>query len=109
MLGRRRDALVEVPKLLGAYIAAAGILEDRKGSPFRSARGHNGSVSSDKAMLTGCLARDRPRREIGLASPRRSAITPFAQPGSLPTSPTVARSSTGRDRGTPKPPHDKCP
>jgi hypothetical protein len=43
MLGQRRDALVEAPKLLGAYIAAAGILEDRKGSPFRSARGPNGT------------------------------------------------------------------
>jgi hypothetical protein len=50
VLGRRRDPLVEAPQLLGAYIAAAGILEDRKGSPFRSARGPNGSVSSDKAM-----------------------------------------------------------
>ena len=50
MLGRRRDPLVETSEPLGAYIAAAGILEDRKGSPFRSARGPNGSVSADKAM-----------------------------------------------------------
>ena len=50
VLGRRRDPLVETSEPLGAYIAGAGILEDRKGSPFRSARGPNGSVSADKAM-----------------------------------------------------------
>src|SRR6185437_6775391 len=35
---------------LRAYIDAAGIVEDRKGWLFRTARGHNGTVLSDKAM-----------------------------------------------------------
>jgi hypothetical protein len=35
---------------LRAYIDAAGIAEDRKGFLFRTARGHNGSILSDKAM-----------------------------------------------------------
>jgi site-specific recombinase XerD len=35
---------------LRAYIDAAGIAEDRKGWLFRTARGHNGKVLSDKAM-----------------------------------------------------------
>ena len=33
---------------LRAYIDAAGIAEDRKGWLFRTARGHNGKVLSDK-------------------------------------------------------------
>jgi integrase/recombinase XerD len=33
-----------------AYIDAAGIAEDRKGWLFRTARGHNGSALSDRAM-----------------------------------------------------------
>ena len=35
---------------LRAYIDAAGIVEDRKGWLFRTARGHNGSALSHKAM-----------------------------------------------------------
>jgi integrase len=35
---------------LRAYIDAAGIVEDRKGWLFRTARGHNGSTLSDKPM-----------------------------------------------------------
>src|ERR1700716_33010 len=35
---------------LRAYIDAAGIVEDRKGWLFRTARGHNGSSLSDKPM-----------------------------------------------------------
>src|SRR4051794_7992461 len=35
---------------LRAYIDAAGIAEDRKGWLFRTARGHNGKVLSDKPM-----------------------------------------------------------
>ena len=35
---------------LRAYIDAAGIAEDRKGWLFRTARGHNGTVLSDKPM-----------------------------------------------------------
>jgi integrase len=37
---------------LRAYIDAAGIVEDRKGWLFRTARGHNGSSLSDKAMAS---------------------------------------------------------
>jgi site-specific recombinase XerD len=33
-----------------AYIAAAGIAEDRKGWLFRTAKGHNGTVLADKPM-----------------------------------------------------------
>lgn len=40
-------ALAEV---LRVYIDAAGVLEDRKGWLFRTARGRNGSASSDKPM-----------------------------------------------------------
>src|SRR3984893_4164458 len=35
---------------LRAYIDAAGIAEDRKGWLFRTSRGHDGNVLSDKAM-----------------------------------------------------------
>jgi integrase/recombinase XerD len=35
---------------LRAYIGAAGIVEDRKSWLFRTARGHNGSILSDKPM-----------------------------------------------------------
>jgi hypothetical protein len=35
---------------LRAYIDAAGIVDDRKGWLFRTARGHNGSTLSDKPM-----------------------------------------------------------
>jgi len=35
---------------LHAYINAAGIADDRKGWLFRTARGHNGKVLSDKPM-----------------------------------------------------------
>jgi site-specific recombinase XerD len=37
---------------LRAYIDAAGIVEDRKGWLFCTARGHNGSSLSDKAMAS---------------------------------------------------------
>jgi site-specific recombinase XerD len=37
-------------ELLHAYIAAAGIAEDRKGWLFRTAKGHNGTVLADKPM-----------------------------------------------------------
>src|SRR3954466_11311679 len=35
---------------LHAYIGAAGIIEDRKGWLFRTARGHKGSALSEKPM-----------------------------------------------------------
>jgi integrase len=35
---------------LHAYIGAAGIADDRKGWLFRTARGHNGSMLSEKLM-----------------------------------------------------------
>ena len=42
-----RHALAEA---LRAYVDVAGLAEDRKGWLFRTARGHNGSVLSDKPM-----------------------------------------------------------
>ena len=49
-------------KALRAYIDAAGIAEDRKGWLFRTARGHNGSTLSDRAMSqpdAWCMIRRR--------------------------------------------------
>jgi hypothetical protein len=41
------------PRSLRAYIDAAGMVEDRKGWLFRTARGHHGSTLSDKPMSAG--------------------------------------------------------
>ena len=46
-------AITRSPRSLRAYIDAAGIVEDRKGWLFRTARGHNGSTLSDKPMSAG--------------------------------------------------------
>jgi integrase len=56
---------------LRAYIDAAGIAEDRKGWLFRTARGHNGSVLSDKAMVQPDAWRMIRRRAAaaGIAAP----------------------------------------
>ena len=51
-----------IAEALHAYINAAGIAEDRKSFLFRTARGHHGTVLSDKPMSpAGRLAGD-PRR-----------------------------------------------
>ena len=50
---------------LRAYIDAAGLAEDRKGWLFRTARGHNGKVLSEKPIPTRCLADDPPARGGG--------------------------------------------
>jgi integrase len=89
MLGRHRNPLAESPQLLGAYIAAAGIREDRKGSPFRSARGPTGGVSSDKAMSRRDAWRmiGRGAKAAGIAAPicnhtfRATGITAYLSNG----------------------------
>src|SRR5437868_336110 len=45
----RCRAITPLPRRCGP-IDAAGIAEDRKGWLFRTARGHNGSILSDKPM-----------------------------------------------------------
>ena len=51
---------------LRAYIDAAGIVEDRKGWLFRTARGHNGDRAIRQAdEPAGCLAHDPPARQGG--------------------------------------------
>jgi integrase len=79
---------------LHAYIAAAGIAEDKKGWLFRTAKGHRATVLSDKPM-------DQADAWCGVApkqpaSWRRSAITASEQPALPPISPTAGRWSTRR-------------
>jgi site-specific recombinase XerD len=81
---------------LRAYIHAAGIVEDRKGWLFRTARGHNGSSLSDKPMSQPDVWRMIRRRAAAAGIAARSVVTRSAPPGSPPTSPTAARSSTRR-------------
>jgi site-specific recombinase XerD len=50
---------------LRAYIDAAGIAEDRKGWLFRTARGHNGKILSDKPMSQSDAWRMIRRRALG--------------------------------------------
>src|ERR1700734_546898 len=50
---------------LRAYIDAAGIAEDRKGWLFRTARGHNGTLLSDKPMRQPDAWRMIRRRALG--------------------------------------------
>jgi site-specific recombinase XerD len=79
---------------LRAYIDAAGIADDRKGWLFRTARGHNGKVLSDKPMTqpdAWRMIRGAPRPP---ASRRKSAAIPSARPGSPPIFPTAERAST---------------
>jgi integrase len=74
---------------LRAYIDAAGIVEDRKGWLFRTARGHNGSVLSDKAMNQPDVWRMIRRRaaaagiaaEIGCHTFRATGITAYLSNG----------------------------
>jgi integrase len=77
---------------LHAYIAAAGLTEDRKGWLFRTARGHNGSALSDKPMSQPDTWRMIHRRAAaaGIAAPigfhtfRATGITAyFANGGAL--------------------------
>ena len=80
-------ALAEV---LCAYIDAASIAEDRKGSLFRTARGHNGSALSDKSMSPPDAWRMIRRRaaaagiaaaEIGCHTFRATGITAYLANG----------------------------
>ena len=74
---------------LHAYIDAAGIAEDRKGFLFRTARGHNGTVLSDKPMSQPDAWRMIRRRAAaaGIAAPigchtfRATGITAYLANG----------------------------
>jgi site-specific recombinase XerD len=74
---------------LHAYINAAGIAEDRKGFLFRTARGHNGTVLSDKPMSQPDAWRMIRRRaavagiaaEIGCHTFRATGITAYLSNG----------------------------
>ena len=104
---------------LHAYINAAGIAEDRKGFLFRTARGHNGTVLSDKAMSQPDAWRMIRRRaaaagiaaEIGFHTFRATGITAYLSNGGALSTPrkwrrTRARappsSTTGRKNGSPR-------
>jgi integrase len=68
---------------LHAYIAAAGIAEDRKGWLFRTARGHKADTLADRAMSQSdawCMIRRRVKTagiaaEIGCHTFRATGIT----------------------------------
>jgi integrase/recombinase XerD len=74
---------------LRAYIDAAGIVEDRKGWLFRTIRGHNGSISSDKPMSQPDAWRMTGRRvvaagiaaEIGCHTFRATGISAYLANG----------------------------
>jgi site-specific recombinase XerD len=74
---------------LRAYIDAAGIVEDRKGWLFRTARGHNGGILSDKPMSQPDAWRMIRRRgagagiaaEIGCHTFRATGITAYLANG----------------------------
>jgi integrase len=74
---------------LRAYIDAAGIVEDRKGWLFRTARGHDGSVLSNRAMSQPDAWRMIRRRAAvaGIAAPignhtfRATGITAYLANG----------------------------
>ncbi|HWX29903.1 MAG TPA: tyrosine-type recombinase/integrase, partial [Steroidobacteraceae bacterium] len=77
---------------LRAYIDAAGIAEDRKGWLFRTARGHNGSALSDKAMSQPDAWRMIRRRAAAAGIAAEIGCHTFRATGI--TSPTAARSNT---------------
>jgi integrase len=74
---------------LRTYIEAAGIVEDRKGWLFRTARGHDGSTLSDKPMSQPDAWRMIRRRaaaagiaaEIGCHTFRATGITAYLANG----------------------------
>src|SRR5205823_4947767 len=84
---------------LHAYINAAGIAEDRKGFLFRTARGHNGTVLSDKAMSQPDAWRMIRRRaavagiaaEIGCHTFRATGITAYLANGAAHESPRTTK------------------
>jgi hypothetical protein len=82
---------------LRAYIDADGIVEDRKGWLFRTARGHNGSTLSDKPMSQPDAWRMIRRRAAaaGIAA-EIGCHTRSVPPESLLTLQTAGRSSTRR-------------
>ena len=81
---------------LRAYIDAAGIVEDRKGWLFRTARGHNGIVLSDSAMGQPDAWRMIRRRAAAAGIAAEIGCPRFAPRGLPLTSQTAARSNTRR-------------
>jgi integrase len=84
---------------LHAYIAAAGIGEDRKGWLFRTSRGHNATVLSDQPMNQSDAWRMIRRRAVaaGIHAPignhtfRATGITAYlANGGALPPGSSVS-------------------
>ena len=92
---------------LRAYIDAAGIVEDRKGWLFRTARGHNASTLSDKPMNQPDAWRMIRRRakaagvaaEIGCHTFRATGITAYLANGGALEQPRKWRRT--RARGLP--------
>jgi hypothetical protein len=91
-----------------AYIDAAGIVEDRKGWLFRTARGHNGSSLSNKPMSQPDAWRMIRRRaaaagiaaEIGCHTFRATGITAYLANGGA-----LEHAGNG---GAREPPHDQA-
>jgi integrase len=81
---------------LHAYINAAGIAEDRKGFLFRTARGHNGTVLSNKAMSQPDAWRMIRRRAAAAGIAAEIGRHTFRATGLPLTSRTPARSNTRR-------------
>jgi site-specific recombinase XerD len=79
---------------LHAYIATAGIADDRKGWLFRTSPRHNATVLTEQPMNQADAWRISAGGRRWPASRRRSAITRFARPGSPPISAMAARSNT---------------
>ena len=91
---------------LRAYIDAAGLVEDRKGWLFRTARGHNGSTLSDKPMTQPDAWRMIRRRaaaagiaaEIGCHTFRATGITAYlANGGALELAQEMAAHESPRE------------
>ena len=76
---------------LHAYIAAAGIADDRKGWLFRTSPRHGATVLTEQPMAQPDAWRMIRRRAAAIG---RSATTRSAQLGSRPISATAARSNT---------------
>jgi len=95
---------------LHAYIIAAGIAEDRNGFLFRTARGHNDTVLSDKAMSQPDAWRMIRRRasaagiaaEIGCHTFRATGITAYlSNGGALEHAQEMAAHADPQDLGDP--------
>lgn len=76
---------------LHAYIAAAGIAEDKKGLMFRTAKGHHGTALADKPMDQADAWRMVRRRALAAGIMAPIGNHSFARPGSRPISPMAER------------------